>query len=137
MTALLLVAVLTFALSWAGTGAITRWLVHRMILDHPVERSSHDRPVPKGSGAAVVPALLVVWIGLSAAGAAPPEVLLIACLAFALAALSWLNDVTDLPALLRLAAHLLIAGFGLLALPDRGHLLQGLAPEAIDDAVAV
>jgi UDP-N-acetylmuramyl pentapeptide phosphotransferase/UDP-N-acetylglucosamine-1-phosphate transferase len=137
MTALLLAVVLVFALSWAGTGAITRWLARRMILDHPVERSSHDRPVPKGGGAAVVSALLIVWVGLSAAGAALPEVLLIACLAFALAALSGLNDIADLPALPRLAAHLLIAGLGLLALPDRGHLLQGLAPEAVDDAVTV
>lgn len=128
-----LVAALVFAASWAGTWAITRWLVRAMILDHPVERSSHRRPVPKGSGAAVVSALLAGWIALSAAGAAVPEAVLIACLAFALAALSWLNDVTSLPVLLRLATHLLIATVGLLALPDRGHVFQGLVPEWLDE----
>ena len=137
MTILLLTAVLVFAASWAGTGAMTTWLRRRMILDHPVDRSSHARPVPKGGGVAVIAVLLLAWLGLSMAGLAPPETLLICCLTFALTALSWFNDVTDLPAALRLTAHLLIASAGLLALPDRGQVFQGLLPAGVDEAATV
>lgn len=137
MTTLLLTTVLVFAASWAGSGLMTRWLRRRMILDHPVARSSHTIAVPKGCGVAVTAALLLAWLGLSLAGRAPPETLLVCCLAFALAALSWLNDVTDLPAALRLGAHLLIASVGLLALPERGQVFQGLLSEPLDQAATV
>jgi len=137
MTALLLTAVAVFAASWAGSGTMMRWLSRRMILDHPVERSSHVRPVPKGSGVAVTTALLAAWVALTIAGRVPPETLLICCLGFALAAISWFNDVTSLPAVLRLAVHLLIVTVGLLALPDRGHVFQNLLPETIDQAATV
>jgi UDP-N-acetylmuramyl pentapeptide phosphotransferase/UDP-N-acetylglucosamine-1-phosphate transferase len=137
MTALLLTAVLVFAASWGGSGLMTGWLRRRMILDHPVERSSHDRPVPKGGGVAVSAALLLGWLDLAVMGLAPPETLLVCCLAFALAALSWFNDVTDVPAPLRLAVHLLIATAGLLALPDRGQVFQGLLSPDLDEAATV
>jgi len=137
MTPLLLTAVLVFAASWAGSGLMTRWLKHRMILDHPVERSSHKLPVPKGCGVAVTGVLLLAWITLALTGRAPPETLLVCCLAFALAAVSWLNDVTELPAILRLSVHLLVAAVGLLALPERGQIFQGLLPDALDQAATV
>jgi UDP-N-acetylmuramyl pentapeptide phosphotransferase/UDP-N-acetylglucosamine-1-phosphate transferase len=81
--------------------------------------------------------LLLAWLGLAARGLVPPETLLACCLAFALAALSWLNDVTDLPPALRLAVHLLIATVGLLTLPDRGQVFQGLLPRDLDQAATV
>jgi UDP-N-acetylmuramyl pentapeptide phosphotransferase/UDP-N-acetylglucosamine-1-phosphate transferase len=137
MMTLLLTAVLVFAASWAASGLMTGWLRRRLILDHPVERSSHAEPVPKGCGVAVTAVLLLAWLGLAVAGLAPPETLLVCCLAFALAALSWLNDVTDLPPALRLVVHLLIATVGLLTLPDRGQVFQGLLPRELDQAATV
>jgi UDP-N-acetylmuramyl pentapeptide phosphotransferase/UDP-N-acetylglucosamine-1-phosphate transferase len=137
MMTLLLTAVLVFAASWAASGLMTGWLRRRLILDHPVERSSHAEPVPKGCGVAVTAVLLLAWLGLAVAGLAPPETLLVCCLAFALAALSWLNDVTDLPPAPRLVVHLLIATVGLLTLPDRGHVFQGLLPREFDQAATV
>jgi UDP-N-acetylmuramyl pentapeptide phosphotransferase/UDP-N-acetylglucosamine-1-phosphate transferase len=137
MTTLLLTAGLVFAVSWAGSGLMTLWLRRRMILDHPVERSSHARPVPKGCGVAVTGVLLLAWLDLAVIGLAPPETLLVCCLAFALGALSWFNDVTDLPAALRLAAHLLVAAVGLLAIPERGQVFQGLLPPALDQVATV
>jgi Fuc2NAc and GlcNAc transferase len=114
MTALLLTAVAVFAASWAGSGIMMRWLSRRMILDHPVERSSHVHPVPKGSGVAVTTALLASWVALTVAGRVPPETLLICCLGFALAASSWLYEVTRLPDVLRLALLLLSVPVGFL-----------------------
>jgi UDP-N-acetylmuramyl pentapeptide phosphotransferase/UDP-N-acetylglucosamine-1-phosphate transferase len=137
MTTLLLTTVLVFAASWAASGLMTGWLRRRLILDHPVERSSHARPVPKGAGVAVTAVLLLAWLGLAVAGLAPPETLLACCLAFALAALSWLNDLTHLPPALRLAVHLLIATVGLLTLPDRGQVFLGLLPRDLDQAATV
>ncbi len=137
MTALLLTALLVFAASWTGSGLITSWLRRRLILDHPVERSSHALPVPKGCGVAVTAVLLLAWLDLAITGLAPHETMLVCGLGFALAALSWLNDVTDLPAVLRLAVHLLIAAVGLLALPDRGQVFQGLLPADLDQAATV
>src|SRR5260370_16646317 len=63
--------------------------------------------------------------------------MLVCGLASALAALSWLNDVTPLPPALRLAVHLLIATVGLLTLPDRGQVFQGLLPADLDQAATV
>src|SRR5262249_12443506 len=131
MTTLLLTAALVFVASWASSGLMTRWLNRRMILDHPVERSSHAHPVPKGCAVAVTVWLLAAWLGLAAARLAPPEPLLVCGLAFALGALSWLNDVPPLPIAPRLAMHLLAAAVGLLAIPDRGHVFQGLLPGAL------
>ncbi len=137
MTALLLTALLVFAASWTGSGLMTSWLRRRLILDHPVERSSHALPIPKGCGVAVTAVLLLAWLDLAITGLAPHETMLVCGLGFALAALSWLNDVTDLPAVLRLAVHLLIATVGLLALPDRGQVFQGLLPADLDQAATV
>ena len=137
MTTLLLLTAAVFVVSWAATGAVTSWLRRRMILDRPVERSSHDRPVPKGGGIAVASAVLLAWLGLAAAGMAPAETLLICCLGFALAALSWLNDLSPVSPVVRLGFHLLIATTGLMALPDRGHEFQGLLPPALDTAATV
>jgi UDP-N-acetylmuramyl pentapeptide phosphotransferase/UDP-N-acetylglucosamine-1-phosphate transferase len=102
-----------------------------------VARSSHAIPVPKGCGVAVAAAVLLAWVSLALAGRAPTETLLVCCLAFALTALSWFGDVRELPAALRLGAHLLIAAVGLLALPERGHVFQGLLPDAFDQAATV
>lgn len=134
---LLLLALVVFVASCGGSWAMMRWLRRRLILDHPVARSSHDRPVPKGSGVAVVTALLASWLWLGVSGATPPETLLICGLGFALAALSWLNDVTDLPVPPRLGLHLLIAFVGLQALPDRGHVFQGLLSVRMDEFVTM
>jgi len=137
MTALASIALLVFAASWAASGAMTWWLRRSTILDHPVERSSHKRPVPKGAGAAVVPLVLGCWLALASTGRAPPETPAICTLAFALAALSWFNDVTDLPAVLRLAVHFLIVAVGVALLPARGHIFEGLLPPAVDTALTV
>jgi UDP-N-acetylmuramyl pentapeptide phosphotransferase/UDP-N-acetylglucosamine-1-phosphate transferase len=58
-------------------------------------------------------------------------------LGFALAALSWINDLTHIPAFLRLGFHLLVATAGLLALPDVGRIFQGLLRPDIDAVATV
>lgn len=118
-------------------GVVLRWLQRRAILDRPVERSSHAVPVPRGGGLALVPVLVAAWLVLAAAGLAAPGAAGIAGLAAALALLSWVDDLRDLPAGLRLLGHVAAALAGIACLPPGAVLFQGLLPPLLDHAVAV
>jgi UDP-N-acetylmuramyl pentapeptide phosphotransferase/UDP-N-acetylglucosamine-1-phosphate transferase len=97
------------------TAALLAWLLREgraLPLDHPNERSLHAQPVPRVGGVAIflvaVPALLALdwnaWVTLLAA---------------ALAALSYLDDRSDLPIAVRFGAHAVAAAsFVLAVLPD-------------------
>lgn len=88
--------------SYAIVVAILRLGMAALPLDHPNERSLHDRPVPRGGGIAIVTGTAVafaligsdLWILASAVG---------------LAVVSYLDDRAHLNAALRFAAHLLAA----------------------------
>ena len=114
---------------------MTRWLNARGIVDHPGERSSHDRPIPKGAGAAVVTVLLVIWIALALLGMVPRGILGISLLGFVLAAISWRNDLRDMSVTLRLAVQIGAVVVALIGWPGRGPLFQGLLPHWLDQGV--
>jgi UDP-N-acetylmuramyl pentapeptide phosphotransferase/UDP-N-acetylglucosamine-1-phosphate transferase len=135
MTAILVASALAWLGSWAGTWAMARWLTQRAIFDRPGERSSHDRPVPKGAGAAVVTSLLVIWIALALMGFVPRGILGISGLAFVLAAVSWRNDLKDLSVTLRLVVQIVAVIVALLGWPGRGLLFQGILPAWLDQTV--
>jgi len=135
VTAIFIVSALAWIGSWAGTWAITRWLARRGIVDHPGERSSHERPVPKGAGAAVVGVLLVIWVALALVGFVPRGILGISGLAFVLAAVSWRNDLKDMSVTLRLVVQIAAVVVALLGWPGRGLLFQGLLPAWLDQVV--
>jgi UDP-N-acetylmuramyl pentapeptide phosphotransferase/UDP-N-acetylglucosamine-1-phosphate transferase len=73
-------------------------------LDHPNQRSLHERPTPHGGGLGIVAALLLTGLPLGV-----PIILLVST--FALAALSLVDDARPLPSWLRLVVHLGAAGF--------------------------
>jgi len=96
------------ALTWALTGIVRRRLIDRDVLDRPNARSSHDQPVPRGGGIAIMA------LGLPAAAAAgvwfgAPVITLVISIAGAvlLAALGLADDVRGLPVLPRLAGQVL------------------------------
>ncbi len=106
LTALLIVAVagLSFVLTrWlAGGGGI-------VVLDHPNERSLHDRPIPRTGGLAIVAAivlghLMALLLGWATAALVP----IVAATSFVFA-VSVVDDLRTVPALLRLLVHLLAA----------------------------
>ena len=83
------------------------------LLDLPNERSSHDRPIPRGGGLAIVLAFsgaMLVWTGFSAMDwrftVALSGGLLVAAIGF------W-DDHGHVPARWRMLVHLLAAGWGL------------------------
>lgn len=119
------------------TGAVLGWLQRRAILDRPVLRSSHSVPVPRGGGLALVPVLVLAWFGLAATSLVPPATAGIAALAAALALVSWLDDLRDLPAGLRLAAHIVAAIAGTALLPSGRLVFQGALPPLLDQTAVV
>ena len=123
-----------------GTFALTalalEWLRRRNVLDRPVQRSSHDTPVPRGGGLAVVPLLTVGWIALAALGDSPAEAVPVALVACALAAFSFIDDLKGLPVAARLIGHFMAAALGVWLLPYGVTVFQGLLPLALDRVAA-
>lgn len=127
-----------FIAATAASFVLTKWALHelrrRAILDLPNQRSSHDRPTPRGGGIAVLAVILICW-AYPALGSPITAALLIAGLALGL--LSWLDDLRTLGVAIRLGAQFAAVGAGLYFLQDEGLLLQGLAPEWLDRAVTL
>ncbi len=123
----------------AGTvwlaGIVLGYLRRRAILDRPVERSSHQVPVPRGGGLALVPLTLLAWLMLAASGDAPSGTTAIVAMAAALAVISWRDDLGGLSVVWRFLAHLAAAALGVFALPH-APVFQGLLPPLLDRAAA-
>jgi UDP-GlcNAc:undecaprenyl-phosphate/decaprenyl-phosphate GlcNAc-1-phosphate transferase len=80
------------------------------VLDHPNERSLHQRPVPRLGGVAMA-------LGIAAAATLIGELPAWLIIGLALALISLVDDLRSLPAWVRLATHLCAAIAMLLALP--------------------
>ncbi len=128
------------AMVWAATPLLRRLLLRAAVIDTPNPRSSHAVPTPRGGGIAVVGAIalcwgaLLLWTAPDPAAARPVWIVLGG--AGALAALSFADDLFDLPAALRMAAQAVVVGTGLLALPADSPVAQGLLPMWADRALA-
>lgn len=97
------------------------WLLRRgtsLPMDHPNERSLHVSPTPRIGGLGIMAGVLVASVWL-ADGALLPVMLA----AFALAAISLLDDMRGLPVALRFLAHFIAAAACLLALGLTGWTL--------------
>jgi UDP-N-acetylmuramyl pentapeptide phosphotransferase/UDP-N-acetylglucosamine-1-phosphate transferase len=104
--------VASFAVTWLAITVLLRSFSDR-ILDHPNERSLHERPVPRTGGIGVA-----AGIAVGAFLASPPEWWPLWMGAALLVGVSFLEDLVGLPIVGRLAAHFLAAGVlvvGLLA----------------------
>lgn len=116
-----LIPLATFLVCWL----LLSWLLRRgksLPMDHPNERSLHVTPTPRIGGLGIMAGVGVASIWLAGAGLlqmALPVVLA----AFALAAMSVLDDVRGLPVVLRFLAHFVAAVACLLALGLGGWAL--------------
>lgn len=119
----------------AAVGVVRSLLLRFAILDHPNPRSSHTAPTPRGGGIGVLVILLPVWAAILAAFAENETWWLVPFGALALAGVSWIDDLRDLPPPLRLAAQLIAAGVAAISLP--GPVFQGLLPPIADAALAI
>lgn len=96
------------------------WLLRRgrLPMDHPNERSLHATPTPRIGGLGIMAGVFAAAAWLGGAGVLP-----VVLAAFALAALSLLDDVRGLPIRVRFLAHFLAAAGCLLALGLTGWVL--------------
>src|SRR5690349_10320664 len=93
------------------TGVVRRLAMTHGVLDVPNERSSHQRVTPRGGGLAVVLVNSTALLVLTASGSVDRGL----CAALlggglVVAAVGFVDDRTTLPAGVRLAVHLLVAG---------------------------
>ncbi len=111
-------AVVAAAATWALTGGLVRLLRARAIRDHPNERSSHERPVPRGGGIALIGVALACWAVAASLGEPAWSVVRpILGLCFGLALVSWADDLRGLPPLPRLTAQAAAVVIALLTVP--------------------
>ncbi len=128
---LLSLSITVAAASMLATGLLASFLRRRAILDHPNARSSHATPTPRGGGLAVVPIVLLAWI-VGTGSDMPAGLVAILAGAWALAVLSWIDDLRSLPAALRLAVQAVIVAIAVNWLRDQGPVFQGLLPAWLD-----
>lgn len=106
MAALLGLALLSAALTWAARG----YALRRQLMDQPGERRSHSVATPRGGGIAIVATLLVALAAAAMVWPAAAPSLLVTGLGLALVAgIGWWDDHRPLPALRRLLVHMVAA----------------------------
>lgn len=100
-------------LSWL----VTQAMISVRIMDVPNERSSHARATPRGGGVGIVVAfgagLAMLWLLADDTRLARPYFLGLAIGAFAIAAVSFVDDLRETPLMLRLAAQVVGTGAAL------------------------
>ena len=97
--------------SYFGVAYLRGYAERREILDVPNERSSHDRPIPRGGGLAIA---LVSMIGLIIAWASHPTWTLSVFFAYLsgavlISGVSWLDDLRSLPNRIRFSVHAIVS----------------------------
>lgn len=125
--------------SLGATGAVLSYLRHKAILDHPNERSSHAVPTPRGGGIGILivalPALFLVNMLAETPVVLTPVAL---SAAFALAMLSWLDDLKDLGAGVRFAVQFLCVALCVYFLPQTPDgYIGGVLPVWLEKVVLV
>jgi len=116
MNVIIFINVVLFTFSFIATTLLTRVLITRLsylgVVDIPDKRRSHSKIVPRGGGLAIV---LVAIISLYIFELWTTETTFISekfvPLLFAIAAISFLDDLRSLPIVIRLLVHLICSSF--------------------------
>jgi UDP-N-acetylmuramyl pentapeptide phosphotransferase/UDP-N-acetylglucosamine-1-phosphate transferase len=119
-----------------ATAALIPVLRRKQVIDRPNDRSSHIVPTPRGAGLAVIPLVAGFWIALGWGQPANHALIWPAVSALFLCALSWFDDLTGLPPLVRFCAHICVVAALLYIQPPDVLYAQGLLPVWADRLVA-
>ena len=135
------IALVTGVCAWWLTGQLARERFVPAVLDHPNERSLHERPTPRTGGIGILSGLLfglslAGWSGFSLGGSigngffGSSLASGIVFLTYGLALVSFIDDRGGIPVPIRLAVHLaaasvLVIGFGL-GIPTLSFPLLGM-----------
>lgn len=105
---LLSLGLITAVVSAIGVYFVRKWTLGKGMLDIPNERSSHNEPTPRGGGIVIATVSLAAFaICTQIFGTAIPYGFLVG--AALVVAVSWIDDLRDLPAYIRIAVHTLAA----------------------------
>jgi UDP-N-acetylmuramyl pentapeptide phosphotransferase/UDP-N-acetylglucosamine-1-phosphate transferase len=110
---LLWLPMLAFCISCACTAWLIKDLANKGQVDHPIERSLHQAPTPRGGGLAIMGAFIpcAAFLGLD---------LMLLSMLVVLIVVSWLDDQHPLDWRLRLLAQSFAVGFSLASLWQMG-----------------
>ncbi|MDQ6986808.1 MAG: glycosyltransferase family 4 protein [Mariprofundaceae bacterium] len=101
-------------LSLSASVLLNRWFISERsplrILDAPNPRSLHQHPTPRTGGIGILAGIVVGWVFLASTLAWPYQLNWIIMAAVAVAAISLLDDVRDLPPTPKFVVHGLAAG---------------------------
>ncbi len=112
-----LTAFAAFILTLVLTGVVRRLAVSHGVLDVPNDRSSHSMPTPRGGGVAIVFVSIAASVALAWRGVLDVNLFLaLTGGGVAVAAVGFVDDRRQVPASIRLAAHLGAAFWALLCL---------------------
>jgi UDP-N-acetylmuramyl pentapeptide phosphotransferase/UDP-N-acetylglucosamine-1-phosphate transferase len=103
----------SLCLSYCGVAILRRWAESRQILDVPNERSSHTRPTPRGGGLAIVIVVLAGWVVYDWLSSDVWPILPYIIGAALIAGISWLDDLRDVPTIVRLVVHVAAAALAI------------------------
>ncbi|WP_425407321.1 MraY family glycosyltransferase [Hwanghaeella sp.] len=126
-----ILGIAAFVASCAGVRMLIGYLTRKAILDHPVHRSSHSTPTPRGGGLAVSASVIVAWAVIQFLTPVAGTVFLIGA-ALLLVLVSWRDDVHSLSAGLRLGIQSVAVAVGLVWLTGQGLVFQGFLPHWAD-----
>jgi Fuc2NAc and GlcNAc transferase len=106
MSSVWIIVVAAFVSSALLTGSVRRLALSRGLLDVPNARSSHETPIPRGGGAAIVLSALAAWMILGLMGVIRADVA-VALMGggIAIAAVGMLDDRSRLSPRFRLLVH--------------------------------
>ena len=139
-----MLAIGIFALSGFGNAFLINYLRKKALLDMPNNRSSHTVPTPRGGGIAVT---IAMCIGMAVVAYFPDEsywvnlplkheIWLLLGSALALMGISLLDDIKGLSPIIRLLAHLVVAGVVIGSSNQDALYCGGLFPLWLDRIVA-
>ena len=131
---LLLTALTSAAVSVLLTRAMIPWLQARGAVATENDRTMHSGVIPKGGGLPLLISVVAVTSAFHPLTALAPP--LLAALV-ALAALSWRDDVSPLPALVRFPVHLGAAALFVMSLPGEATVFQGWLPLSLDRVLTI
>ncbi|AFX99400.1 glycosyl transferase 4 family protein [Candidatus Endolissoclinum faulkneri L2] len=121
MSIILIFTVLAALLSFFATKAMLNILRHSALLDYPNNRSSHVIPTPRGGGIAVIATIAVTAISWDMLfGQTNSNLSILLCATIGLSVISFINDLSNLTASLRLTVHGIAVIVGLWSLDGRG-----------------
>jgi len=115
-----LIIALTVLLSWLLTGAATWYASRTGLLDHPGERHSHRQSTPRGGGAGLVLALVLVTTVVAPAAVPPYWAACVLPGLIVLAITGWWDDHRSLGVRLRLFVQLAVTIYLISCLPGSG-----------------